>query len=298
MTANGSPSEIGSILAYVDGGPGSAGVLKTAAEIGNTYQAYVEVLHIAQSVDAFVVPMDLGGSLMATTEIFEIMKQEAESRTSRAKAAFDDFCRQENITGVAPDSVETLSHKQRTIAWNLMSGNDGRDLARRGRLFDLIVMAKAADQVGGVDSVQLEAALFDSGRPVLVSGGSSDAAQSSSIVIAWDGSREAAHSVTLALPFLSKARQVHLMSVGECEPGMGIDDFGRFLKRRGISIEQCQLAPNDKSVADVLIDASLDKKAGILVMGAYGHSALGEGLFGGVTRELLEEGKISLLMAH
>lgn len=298
MIAHGNGSEIGSILAYADGGPGSEAVIKTAMKIGQIYSSHVEVLHIAKSVDSVLLPVDIGGSLVASTEIFEIMRKESEERANKAKSVLEEFCKIENIEKVAPDSDDTLSHQKLTLSWNLLAGNDGRDLAHRGRLFDLIVMARATDQIGGVDSIQLEAALFDSGRPVLVAGEQLDEPRGTAAVIAWDGSREAAHSVTLALPLLSKASQVHLMSVGKREPGLDIVDFGRYLARRGILVEHCQLPPSDESIANALVNASLEKKAGMLVMGAYGHSALGESLFGGVTREMLEGGKIPLLMAH
>ena len=292
------PSELSAILAYVDGGSGTSEVIEAAARIGKACSSYVEVLHIEKPIDDALPAMDVGGSLVAATEIFAMMKQDAEQRTFDAKAAFDAFCKTSDIKAVSPDSQETLMHDGMVVSWNLMSGNDNRDLANRGRLFDLIVVARAKDQIGGVDSVQLEAALFDTGRPVLVTSDAFKSKETSSIAIAWDGSREAAHSVALALPFLTKAEKVCIMSVGKCEPGMGFNALGRYLARHGVQAEHCLLETSGKSVADTLVEASLDKDAGLLVMGAYGHSALGESLFGGVTRDLLEDGKIPLLLAH
>lgn len=293
-----SPGQLRSILAYVDGGSGSADVIKVAAKMGKSYSAYVEVLHIEKSIEDALPTMDMGGSLVAASEIFEIMKQEAEKRVTHAKTQFDTFCKKEKITPISPDSQESVAPKGLALSWNLIQGNDNRDLAHRGRLFDLIVMAKANDQIGGVDSVQLEAALFDTGRPVLVISDKSDVEHFESIVVAWDGSREAAHSVALAMPLLTKAEKVYVMVVGNSEPGMGGADVSRYLARHGVDAEQCPLVTSDKSIAEALGEASLEKGASLLVMGAYGHSALGESLFGGVTRDLLEEGKIPLLLAH
>ena len=287
-----------SILAYVDGGPGTEEVIKKAAQIGGAYSAHVEVLHIKKSIDTNLPAMDVGGSLVAVAEIFEIMNQEIEKNADSAKAAFDTYCKASHIEPLAPDSPETVSSHGLSLSWNLMAGNDNRDLATRGRLFDLIVIAKAGDQVGGVDSVQLEAALFDTGRPVFVTSDNNGGMDPRTIAIAWDGSREASHSIALALPLLCSANKVCIMSVGLCEPGLGVEDLGRYLARHEIQSEQYVLAISDKSVADALADASLDNHACLLVMGAYGHSAIGESLFGGVTRDLLEGGKIPLLLAH
>ncbi len=287
-----------SILAYVDGGPGSADVIKAAADIGAVHEAYVEVLHIEKSIEDALPTMDMGGSLIAASEVFAIMKEEADKRTANARAQFESFCEKEKITPVAPDSQETLSHKGLALSYNLVQGNDNRDLAHRGRLFDLIVMAKAADQIGGVDSVQLEAALFDTGRPVLVLSEKSGSGRFDSIVVAWDGSREAAHSIALAMPFLIYAQNVYVIAVGDSEPGMGVDEACRYLARHGVKAEQCSRETSGKSIAEALVDVSLEKGANLLIMGAYGHSALGESLFGGVTRDMLEDDKIPLLLAH
>lgn len=294
----GSGTQLGSILAYVDGGEGSEYVIRTAAQLGETHACYVEVLHIVKEVDTALLAMDVGGSLVASTEIFRMMKEDSVKREACAKAAFDKYCQTMGTDVVHADSKETLSYGNFTLSWNSISGNDGRDLAHRGRLFDLLVMAKANDQVGGVDSIQMEAALFDTGRPLLVVAGKDLKRKFSTIVIAWDGSREAAHCVALSLPFLSQAKQVYIMSVGQRDPGMEIEDLGRYLERHGVKAEYCQFSNSKNSVAYTLIDASLEKGADLVVMGAYGHSAIGESLFGGVTRDFLENGKISLFLAH
>ncbi|NQV98094.1 MAG: universal stress protein [Rhodospirillales bacterium] len=294
----GSGPRFGSVLAYVDGGPGSEAVIQTAARIGQVHSCYVEVLHVAQAVDTSLLALDAGSGMAASAEIFRIMQDDARKRETAARTAFEEFCNNADVVTVDPDSRETLANEGFTIAWNLVSGTAGRDLAHRGRLFDLIIMARASDQIGGIDSIQLESALFDSGRPVLVTAGGAVESEPGAVVIAWDGSREAAHSVALAMPLLSNASKVYVMSVGERDPGMEIEDLSRYLARHGITAELCHLSKSDKSVAHVLVDASFNKNVHLLVMGAYGHSAIGESLFGGVTRDMLEAGKIPLLLAH
>lgn len=293
-----SGAHLSSILAYVDGGEGSEYVIQTAANLGEAHSCYVEVLHIVKEIDTTLFAMDVGGSLTASTEIFRIMKEEGEKREACAKTAFVDFCENMGADTVQPDSKETLSNGKFSLSWNLRTGNDGRDLAHRGRLFDILVMAKATDQVGGVDSIQMETALFDTGRPVLITAGNTQNSGSSSIVIAWDGSREAAHSVALSLPLLARAKKVFIISIGQRDPGMEIEDLGRYLSRHGVNAQYCQISKSNKSVARELLDTSLEKGADMVVMGAYGHSAIGESLFGGVTRDLLENGEISLFLAH
>lgn len=280
-------NQMGSILAYVDGGPGSEDVIRTAIQYGQVFSSYVEVLHIKNTFDlsSFMLTPEMG--MGATAEIADLMKKEVDAHAATARNAFENL-----YNGTEKSELPTgLSFKE-------VSGHDARELAHRGRFFDLIIMAQATEQLGGVDSVQLEAALFDTGRPVLITSNIPQTSIASSIVIAWDGSREAAHSVKLSLPILSKAERVYVVSVGACEPGTGSEELSEYLARHNIECETCAPSDAEKSVAKTLITTSHDKQANLLVMGAYGHSQLSESLFGGVTRDILESGDFSLLMAH
>jgi nucleotide-binding universal stress UspA family protein len=47
-----------------------------------------------------------------------------------------------------------------------------------------------------------------------------------------------------------------------------------------------------------LIELALQERADLIVAGAYGHSRLGEWIFGGMTRGLLAESPICCLFSH
>jgi len=289
---------IRSVLACVDGGDGSEKVIETAISVGKSFSAYVEVLHVERPVSPAMPSIVEGGSLIAAAEIFDAIEREEAERTKNAERLFQRLCVDGGLKIVDADSIENFKDSQSGFAWNLVSGHDNRELGYRGRLFDLIIMAKVNEQEGGVDSSLLEAALFDTGRPVLITSDEPIDFRNAQVAVAWDGSREAARSVGLAMPFLEAADRVSVITVSDGSEVEGAAELGRYLSRHGVLNECVPLKKNGSSIAHSLIEESRNHDIGLLVMGAYGHSALSQYLFGGVTRELLESGKLPLLVAH
>ncbi len=149
----------------------------------------------------------------------------------------------------------------------------------------------------------LEAVLFDAGAPALViPPDAATAKDPQTILIGWRDSTECAHAIAASLPFLEHARQVHLVSVAETssseekrlEPAA---DMAKHLSRHGISVEVRHL-PKWNHPAEALLNEAAIVGADLLVAGAYGRSRLREMIFGGVTRALLRDCPIPLLMAH
>lgn len=122
-------------------------------------------------------------------------------------------------------------------------------------------------------------------------------------LVAWDGSAEASHALKAAVPFLRKAGAVYLVSVKEKTrkedehdlPPVGGADY---LSRHGISCEMVEIALGEEGVADALVSAAEVRRAGLIVMGAYGRTRLAERIFGGVTRAMLSDVRLPLLMTN
>jgi len=272
--------------------------MRAAVAVGEFFSAYVEVLHIERPAGPEIPVVSEGGGVVAAAEIFEAIQREETDRSKIAKNLFQEVFVNSGLLIVEAESVADPGANGGSYAWNLVSGHDNRELAYRGRLFDLIIMAKAEEQDGGVDSAGLEAALFDTGRPVLIASDMVINLNGAQVAIAWDGSREAARSVGLALPFLEVAGRVSVISVGEEDEAKGAEELSRYLTRHGVKNECRPLNNNCGSIAGCLLKETRDQDVGLLVMGAYGHSAFKEYLFGGVTREILETGELPLLLAH
>ena len=117
-------------------------------------------------------------------------------------------------------------------------------------------------------------------------------------VLAWDGSPEAAAAMRAAVPVLQAVPQVHLLEVEENQSPYPRDFAARYLSRYGIGVEIVQRGRIDDSIAAAISQAAQELGAGIIVMGAYGHSRLREFVLGGVTRELTETSSVPLLLSH
>ena len=172
-------------------------------------------------------------------------------------------------------------------------------LAGRARLHDLTVL-DIGPRTYDLDREMIEKALFHSGRPVIAVPPGHDAFDARRVIVAWDGSAQAARAANDALPFLRAAEAVEIVSIGdEAEihaevPGA---EFAPHLARHGVSVSVNDL-PRGESVAATLRGQAGLFRADMIVMGAYRHSPTREFFLGGVTRSFLRGSPAPLFLAH
>lgn len=123
------------------------------------------------------------------------------------------------------------------------------------------------------------------------------------VLVAWDGSREAARSLNDALPFLKRAKTVSVVAINaSMRPGshgsQAGADIALHLARHGVKVRAEALEIPDISVGDALLSRLSDAAADLLVMGAYGHSRFSETILGGVTRTILGAMTVPVFMSH
>ena len=170
-------------------------------------------------------------------------------------------------------------------------------VATQAKLADFAVLPSIGEQEDVFWSVVRDAALFQSGRPVLVVPETASTPIGETVVVAWKDSVEAVRSVRAAAPFLSKAKHVRLVSVeenGKDETAAGMADY---LTRAGLRVEQVKLASKGRSVGEVLLEFAAGKNV-LLVMGAYGRWRWQEWVFGGATQYVLRHMTMPVLMTH
>ena len=144
---------------------------------------------------------------------------------------------------------------------------------------------------------------LESGRPVfLVPREGCPRLSFDTIAIAWSGGRECTRAVFDAMPFLVRAKAVHIFSVTEdgapTHTGTPSSELAATLARHDIPTNVTDIAAGGASVSEALLSAAEKASADLLVLGAYGHSRLREFVFGGVTRDLLAKTKLPLLLSH
>ena len=122
------------------------------------------------------------------------------------------------------------------------------------------------------------------------------------VVVAWKDTREARRAVLDAMPFLRTAKRVSVVEVCDRDEKDNaqarINDVVRFLDRHQINADPRPVLHRDRSDVNHLFEFALDEGADLLVAGAYGHSRLGEWIFGGMTREILASSPLCCLLSH
>jgi nucleotide-binding universal stress UspA family protein len=178
-------------------------------------------------------------------------------------------------------------------------------LARIARNADLIVVGEPRPEESGTDeSALVEAAFMDTGRPALVVpyvGVRSMPPER--VLIAWDGSREAARAVHDALPLLRVAQEVVILiaDAGKMgprfgpQPGSGIQAH---LGRHEVAARVKAVESGGADIAGLIMAQVDEEKTDLVVMGGYGHSRLREIMLGGVTRHMLQRMTLPVLFAH
>ena len=193
-----------------------------------------------------------------------------------------------------------------TAEWRKITGSVARVFSSEARAADLTLLSRPTDKFADLEI--LEAALFESGHPVLLRAGDLYRI-SNSIAIAWDGSLAAARAVAGAQDFIMRADVVTILIVEEdrghtpatitSHPHPRAEQLLKHLACHGVSALVLPVRQDGQSVGQALAAAAIDMKPGLLVMGGYGHSRLREIILGGATRYMLNNPiNCPVLMAH
>lgn len=165
---------------------------------------------------------------------------------------------------------------------------------------DLVVTGYGPPE-GSNAQPDLGEAVLTVGRPVLVLAENATARVGTRVVVAWKDCREARRAVADALPFLQGAEQVRVVTVDEgnyATERLGLDRILEWLRSHEVAATGEVLPMAGGNSCDALLNASSALDADLIVAGAYGHSRLREWLLGGMTRDLLEARRISLLLSN
>ncbi len=276
------------ILVHLDGTARSALRLRLAVDLARRHQAHLTGLHVVDILLPIIASADAGSGAMMG-ELLDRMRSEAMEAAAGVEAGFRETLRREGVAG----------------EWRLVEGSASTVVALHARYADLVVLGQD-DPEGGqpAGTAMLEAALFESGRPLLVVPYAGDfTTLGERVLVGWNASAESSRAVHDALPILARAGKVVVSSVN---PRTGIDghgeepgaDVARHLARHGVKVEVEHTTAPEIGAGDMLLNRAAELSADLLVIGAYGHSRLRETILGGVTRTLLQQMTVPVLMSH
>lgn len=186
--------------------------------------------------------------------------------------------------------------------WHSFDGNVVEHLIDRSLLADMVILSQPAQTVRRTRRQPMAIVgdlVIHAPCPVLmVPQGCEALALNGPVMLAWNGSAEAAHAMRLGLPLLKRASTVHLVEVSDDEPGITAQEARAWLVRHGISVEVHEWPAKGRRISVALQHAAAELGVHYLVMGAYGHSRLRETVLGGVTKELIASANLPMLMVH
>lgn len=231
-------------------------------------------------------------AMQITPEIIEAQRQYYQEQAEKVKGLFDEAVRREGV----------LSEWREVDA----SGSTIADVViDHGRCADLVIASQADEESEYLADTELcERLLMETGRPILfVPAYGEFKTFGTSVALAWSGARESARATFDALPFLQAASNVHLLAVNPPENGdraavLAGSEIANTLARHGVKVETHHSAIDEITVGDEVLARISDFGVDLLVMGGYGHSRMREFVFGGVTRQVLQQMTVPVLMSH
>jgi nucleotide-binding universal stress UspA family protein len=174
------------------------------------------------------------------------------------------------------------------------------DLIAQIRCSDLAVLGLGPPDPGSSDPQGLDVAQIvqTCGRPVLgIPISMIQPRNLDTVLLAWDGSREATRALHDALPLISRARRAHVVSLGQD----GLEQAQRaadHLGRHGLAVVVESTAMTAAGIGDEVLQRAAALNVDLVVAGAYSHSRVVENIFGGASRSLLRQMLVPVLMSH
>jgi nucleotide-binding universal stress UspA family protein len=259
---------IKSILVVPSGDAGDAARLDQAFVLAEFYRAQVTVLHVKPSPVTYVASTEfmMPASVIADMQALidqTAAKVEAQTRSAAARAGAE-------------------------IDWRCEEGDEAIVAAVYSHYSDLAVVAP----------VLAREFVFAASGPVVAVPDGARARIPKRILIAWNGSREAARAVRDAMPILAQADRVDILVVDPPGDRPIGQDLARLLARHGIAVELRERIAGKVEAEAVILEEARTAGADLLVMGAYGHSRLREWVLGGATEEALRNTVTPVLLAH
>ncbi|WP_424812854.1 universal stress protein [Roseococcus sp. YIM B11640] len=287
------------LLLPMTGTAAGEAALATALLVARIWGAHVHCLHVR--VDARDVA-PLAGEGLSGAMIEEMMaatERESGDRAGRVRALFERFAATAGDIVIADSAETAMKAEGPTLSFESIAGREEDIVAQQSRLYDMAVVPhpEADEDVSSSDA--LHAVLFDSGRPVLIAPRTAPATIGTRVCCAWNGSAESAAAIAAALPWLHRAEARRILYADEYQRrGPKVEGILAYLHWHEISAEAMQFRPMTKDVGAGLLGSVRDFGADLLCMGAYSHSRLRQLILGGVTRHVLENSDVPVLMCR
>jgi nucleotide-binding universal stress UspA family protein len=262
-------------------------VMDTAVLLARRFEAYVEGFAIGPDIPD-VVPVDV------VIGVPSILDQKTRQEMATASRRLFESAMQAH--GVPRD---VAGGPRPSYGWSEAELKGDSFVGSYGRVFDVTVVGRPSSHTDHPRMVTLEAALFESGRPILVAPPSPPPTLGETIVIAWNGSTETTRAMAFAAPLLRRAKRVVVTSaeVGMVQGPSG-EQVARYLRNCGIEADTMNVPGSGRSAGEAFLANAAAVGCDLLIKGAYTQSRLRQMIFGGATSHILSATTVPVFMAH
>ena len=271
---------IARVMVYVDPAQQAEEQVRVARSIADKFDASLT------GISAFAVEPNF----VAEGVIIEETTPEDLKRMTSALAEKEQWFRQ--IAGLPKERVE----------WRWQVEKPTVFLANEARSADLVVIKGKQDRIDPYHLIDPAEAILRMGRPVLLVPDRVHELHAERILVGWKDTREARLAIRDALPFLTQASEVAVIEICTSDQQdvarRRVRDVADYLQSHGAKCRTDVRVYTAESDAHQLIRLAKEDGADLIVTGAYGHSRLGEWVFGGMTKDLIGEAPFCLLMSH
>jgi len=277
-------AELAEIVVFVDGRTETAGIFEFSGVLAQEHGA--QLIAVFMQPGPVVSPSETFARGKGIFDVIEAHRAQLEGIEASHRTQFEDMVRRHGIRS-----------EWRSLPF-------GSDVGVHAHYADLALVARPdpARQTASPPGL-VESLVLTSGRPILMLPPGGTASRVRRILVGWNARREAIRAVADALPLLVKADLVEVLVIDHerypadhgQEPGA---DIARHLARHGARVEVRRLSSEGEDVGHVLLSQAAAFGADLVVMGAYGHSHLSEWVFGSVTRAVMDEAGLPVLMSR
>jgi nucleotide-binding universal stress UspA family protein len=270
------------ILVPTEQSEGMTSALHTAVLLARRFDGYIEGFALRPRLNEFtIVPL-------------ETIRQEDIEAIKKTRIMFECVMSDHDV----PRSGPTTSSV--SFGWRDDAPEGESVVGSYGRVFDIVVLSRPHADETHIQHRAFESALFESGRPILISPPSPPKQLATNVLIAWNCSTEQACAIALAMPLLERAERVTVLTVagGAAVPGPSGEQLTRCLQRNGIAATPLTVELEGRTTGEAILATAGSLGCDLLIKGAYTQSRLRQLIFGGTTRHILANATLPVLMAH
>jgi nucleotide-binding universal stress UspA family protein len=290
---------IRTILVPLSGGAASEGTIETACRLAHRFGSHIEALHVRADPRANLPLLAPDISPSVADELIAMAATDSDKRSAKAKSAFDSA-----VTGHAlplrdrPLGTGQPASSSPSAQWREDTGDAALIIPRRARFNDLVILGQSGRVVDKPSTDIPEETILHGGSAVLLAPFRPAAPIGEVIAIGWNASVEAARAVAASLPFLGQAREIHILTAGDDDRAHD-SELSTYLAWHGIVATAHRLRPlAGIGTGELLLAATREHGADLLVMGGYGHAPWREMIFGGATRQIIGTSRLPILLSH